>query len=156
MLVMDVLTATRMVGLVAPACSETHRNIQSAAPRRPPPNRPFPPPLIIVARCSPPFKISKSSPQSTPFPSASRLPAASQPRCLLRQVLYRPRRHDTAACYVPVAGSLGSPRSGAFDGLSATSCCSFAVLVCYLGVWYLGLSFRLGSLNGCLVFERRG
>ena len=155
--VMDI-SAARMVRLVAPACSETHRNIQSPAPRRPPPPRPFPSPLIIVARRSSPVKISKSSRESTPFPSASRLRAVSQPQRLglFRQVLYHPRRHNTTACYVSEVGSLGSSRGGAFDGMSTISCCLSAVLVCCLWVRYLRLSLRLGSLNGCLAFKRRG
>ena len=151
-----------MVCLVAPACSEMPRNIQSPALRRSSPTSPFPPPLIIVSRYAYSFKASNSRRSPTPFslPPSSRLPVVFQPPWLLRQVLYLVGM-TLPPCFVFVANPLCSSRirSGALTVcaiLATTLYCLSLVLGCCLQLWYLGLSFGLGFLDAGLVFERCG
>ena len=138
---------------------DRHRNVQSPAPRRPPPHRPFPSPLIIVARCSSLFKISKSSRESTPFPSAPRLRAVSQPQCLPQQVLYCPRRYALLrATWLWMA-------HWALLGVALLTCrlqsraVRLLFLVAVSGYGTLGCRSISGLstlVNACLVFEPRG
>ena len=147
---MVLSTATRMVCLVAPACSETATATYKV---RPPAVLPHIALSLLPSSSSldvHTHSISASrgvsqlhSPQPQDSGPSHYLNACSDESCTVLVDM------TPTACYVSVAGLLGSSRGAPFDGLSTTSCWSSAVLGCCLCLWYLGLSLCLGSLNAC-------